>query len=71
VKKEDVKVDLVNDRLTISGSTKEDAEYTDSDHHITHRERAFGTFTRALQVPAGIKAEEIKASMENGILKVS
>lgn len=69
VKREDVKIDLSNDRLTISGSTKEEKEYED-EAHVTHRERSFGSFTRALQVPAGIKPEDVKASMDNGVLKI-
>jgi len=67
--KEDVSIALANDRLTISGSTKKEKEYTD-DAKVTHMERSFGSFTRSLQVPAGIKPEEVKARMENGVLKV-
>jgi len=70
VKKEDINVDLTHDgRLTISGSTKEDTEYED-EAHVTHRERTFGSFSRSLSVPTGITPDEIKASMENGLLRV-
>jgi HSP20 family protein len=69
-KKEDVKVDLTPDgRLTMSGSTKEEKEYQD-EADVTHRERSFGSFSRSISVPTGIKASEIKASMEHGLLKV-
>jgi HSP20 family protein len=70
VEKEDVKLDLSHDgRLTISGTTKEEKEYED-EAHVTHKERSFGAFTRSISVPSGIKSEDIKASMENGLLKV-
>ncbi|RSH83677.1 hypothetical protein EHS25_005581 [Saitozyma podzolica] len=70
VKKEDVKVDLTQDgRLTISGTTKEEKEYQD-EADVTHRERSFGSFSRSISVPTGIKASEIRASMEHGLLKV-
>ncbi|RSH80150.1 hypothetical protein EHS25_007255 [Saitozyma podzolica] len=70
VKKEDVKVDLTQDgRLTISGTTHEEKEYED-EANVTHRERSFGTFSRSVSVPSGIKPTEIKASMDHGLLKV-
>jgi HSP20 family protein len=70
VKKEDVKVDLTQDgRLTISGSTNEEKEYQD-EADVTHRERSCGSFSRSISVPTGIKPNQIKASMEHGLLKV-
>ncbi|KAF6747366.1 HSP20-like chaperone, partial [Ephemerocybe angulata] len=35
------------------------------------RERRFGKFSRTLQLPQGLKEEEVKASMENGVLTVT
>lgn len=67
--KDKVDITLEDDRLTISGSTQEEKEYTD-EAKVTHKERSFGSFTRTLQVPAGLKPEDIKASMDHGILKV-
>ncbi|KAF9454581.1 small heat shock protein [Macrolepiota fuliginosa MF-IS2] len=68
LKKEDVEIELQNNRLTISG------ESTASEHDqggYVVRERRFGKFSRTLQLPAGIKHEEIKATMENGVLAVT
>ncbi|KAF7319816.1 SHSP domain-containing protein [Mycena kentingensis (nom. inval.)] len=35
------------------------------------RERRYGKFARTLQLPQGVKDEEIKANMENGVLTVT
>jgi HSP20 family protein len=67
--KDKVNIALDNDRLTISGSSEEAKEYTDADK-VTHKERSFGSFSRTMQVPPGTKAEDIKASMDQGLLKV-
>ena len=66
-------ISLERDRITISGQTKPGDEYpsraateTTVPGRVTHRERAFGAFSRTLQVPAGLSVEDIKASMKDG-----
>ena len=68
--KSDINVELQNDRLTIAGSTSQSSEYSYEKAKVTHSERSFGEFRRTLTVPRGLKAEDVKASMENGVLKV-
>lgn len=67
--KDKVNISLEGDQLTISGSSEEQKEYTD-DAKVTHKERSFGSFQRIIQVPEGTKPEDIKASMDHGLLKV-
>ncbi|KAG5653844.1 hypothetical protein H0H81_010117 [Sphagnurus paluster] len=69
LKKEDVNIDLHNGRLTVSAETKISDEYEKSGFAV--RERRFGKVSRTLQLPQGVKEEEIKASMENGVLTVT
>ncbi|GLB42422.1 putative small heat shock protein (HSP20) family protein [Lyophyllum shimeji] len=69
LKKEDVNIDLHNGRLTVSGETKVSEEHEENGYAV--RERRFGKFSRTLQLPPGVKENEIKASMENGILTVT
>lgn len=68
--KSDVSVTLDNSKLSICGSTKQEKDYSDADAKVTHRERSFGSFCRTISVPEGIKADEIRATMENGLLRV-
>ncbi|PFH49084.1 hypothetical protein AMATHDRAFT_148491 [Amanita thiersii Skay4041] len=67
--KENVNIEVHNGRLTISGETKSSAERGDSGYAV--RERSFGKFSRTINLPQGIKDNEIKASMEHGILTVT
>ena len=70
-------ISLERDRLTVSGQTKAGDEYPSGNEaetataaRVTHRERAFGTFSRTLQVPAGLAVEDVKASMKDGVLSI-
>ncbi|KAI0674080.1 small heat shock protein [Trametes maxima] len=69
INKQDVSIDLRNNILTVSGETKAEAEK--QEHGYVIRERRFGRFARSLPVPEGVKPEEIKAAMDNGVLTVS
>ncbi|KAJ7626677.1 HSP20-like chaperone [Mycena polygramma] len=69
VKKEDVQIETLPGRLRISAESKI-SEEKEKDGYVT-RERRFGKFARTLQIPQGVKEQEIKASMEHGVLTVS
>ncbi|EAU91899.1 small heat shock protein [Coprinopsis cinerea okayama7 len=69
LKKEDVSIDVHNGRLTVSAETKASSEFEENGYAV--RERRFGKLLRTLQLPTGLKEEDIKASMENGVLTVT
>ncbi|KAF0478396.1 HSP20-like chaperone [Gigaspora margarita] len=68
VTKEQVNVDVREDTLVISGETKKDEKYKEGNTHV--QERRYGSFTRAITLPRNVKANEITAKFENGILEV-
>ncbi|XP_038984715.1 18.1 kDa class I heat shock protein-like [Phoenix dactylifera] len=70
VKKEEVKVEVEEDRvLQISGErSKEKEEKNDKWHRV---ERSSGKFLRRFRLPEDAKVEQVKASMENGVLTVT
>ncbi|KAK0470271.1 HSP20-like chaperone [Desarmillaria tabescens] len=68
LKKEDVQIDVHDGRLTISGESKISLEHEENGYAV--RERKFGKFSRTLRLPQGVK-EEIKASLDNGVLTVT
>ena len=68
VKKEDVKVELLNGVLTLSGERRyEKEEKTEKTHRI---ESAYGSFMRSFVVPEDVLAEKIAADHKDGILCV-
>ncbi|PFH50287.1 hypothetical protein AMATHDRAFT_61335 [Amanita thiersii Skay4041] len=67
--KEDINIDVHNGRLTVSGENKSSTEHQESGYVV--RERKYGRFSRTLQLPQGIKDEEIKAKMEHGVLVIT
>ncbi|RXW15175.1 hypothetical protein EST38_g10677 [Candolleomyces aberdarensis] len=69
LKKEDISIDVHNGRLTVSAESKLSSDHNENGYAV--RERRYGTLSRTLQLPQGLKEEEIKASVENGVLTVT
>ncbi|XP_010520294.1 PREDICTED: 17.6 kDa class I heat shock protein 3-like [Tarenaya hassleriana] len=70
LKKEEVKVEVEDGNiLQISGERNREKEEKDDTWHRV--ERASGKFTRRFRLPENARMEEIKASMENGVLTVT
>ena len=65
---EDVKIELEDSVLTISGERK--AEHQDREEGFYRLERAFGAFSRSLTLPKGVDAESVTATFEHGVLEV-
>jgi len=70
VKKEEVRVEVEDGRvLQISGErSREKEEKNDRWHRV---ERSSGKFLRRFRLPENAKLDEVKASMENGVLTVT
>lgn len=69
INKEDIKISLENNRLTISGERKLEKEESGKKYHRV--ETQYGSFKRSLQLPDSIDSESIKATYENGILAIT
>ena len=65
---EDVKIELEDTTLTISGERK--AEHEEKEEGYYRLERAFGSFSRTLQLPKGIDPEGVSANFDRGVLEV-
>lgn len=65
---EDVEIEVTEGLLTIRGERKAEEEREDEGWLI--RESSYGSFERAMALPDGVKAEDIKADYNEGILEV-
>lgn len=68
LEEKDVEVTLVDNVLTVRGEKKAEKEGKDENRRIV--ERSYGAFSRSIELPAGIRADDIKASMKSGVLTV-
>jgi len=69
VKPEDVKVEVEDDVLTVSGEHEERKE--EKDKHYVRRERRYGSFQRSMVLPPGVDPDKIDAKTHDGVLEVT
>jgi HSP20 family protein len=69
IKKEDLKVEIDDGRLVISGQRKSEVEETKEGFYRCERE--YGTFRRAVPLPEGARLDDVKAKFADGVLEVS
>ncbi|HCC59528.1 MAG TPA: hypothetical protein DEQ47_20155 [Solibacterales bacterium] len=67
--KEEVKVDVTDDSLTIQGERKR--EHEEKGQGFRRSERSYGSFYRSIPLPQGANTEEARAKFENGVLEIS
>ena len=68
VGKDDVKIELEDNVLTVSGERKTEHEERKEGYYRV--ERASGSFSRSLRLPEGVDPQAVKADFENGVLEV-
>jgi HSP20 family protein len=66
VKPEDIKVEVENNVLTISGQRRMEHEDRRGGYHRV--ERVYGSFTRSFALSDEVSREDIDAKFENGVL---
>jgi len=64
-----IDITVTGDRLTISGDKKEATERKEKDY--VHRESRWGSFSRTVQLPAGVDPQQVEAEYDNGVLTVT
>jgi len=68
VAKEDIRLDVKGRRLTLAGERKRETET--KDEHSFRRERHFGSFERAFNLPFEIDPEKVEATLSDGVLRL-
>jgi HSP20 family protein len=69
VKSEDVTIDIIGETLTIKGETKAEQEIKKEDY--LYQETRYGSFSRSVVLPGGLKTDKAEATMEDGVLTLT
>ena len=68
VSKDDVSIDVHENRLTLRGQRKHEADMKDEHYHRV--ERSYGAFQRSFTLPTTVDAEKAEASFKDGVLEL-
>lgn len=68
LEKKDFNITTDNGVLTISSEKEEETEKKEKNY--TRKEFSYSSFTRSFTLPENVKEEDIKATYENGLLKL-
>jgi HSP20 family protein len=68
VPKENLKITLQDNILTIEGEKKKETEEKEKNYYRT--ERSFGKFKRSFTLPVEVDSENVDANFKNGILEI-
>jgi HSP20 family protein len=68
LKKEEVKIQVTHDELTIEGERKQEKEGKEEGLYRT--ERLYGRFFRRIGIPEHVKAEQAVATFKEGVLEI-
>lgn len=68
VRPEDIDIAINNDMITIRGERKSEDEVVQDDYF--YQECYWGAFSRSIILPVEVKAEEVEATLRNGVLTV-
>ena len=69
IKPEDVRVELRNGELWITGEKKEEKEEKGKTYHRI--ERRYGEFRRTIALPAAVKESQVDAQFKDGVLRIT
>ena len=68
ISKKDLNVSIDENILTLSGEKKQEEKVNKKNYHRV--ERSYGSFSRSFQLPGNIDRDKVKASFEDGVLKI-
>jgi HSP20 family protein len=69
LKPDEVKIEVEVEVLTISAD-HEESEEEKKDNYV-RRERRYGAFSRSLNLPKGVTADQIEATSKDGVVEIS
>lgn len=70
IKKEDLKIEVAQDNLEISGETSVEEKQEDKETGYIRRERRYSRFHRTLPLPENVLTDKVEAELKDGVLTV-
>ena len=70
LEKDDFKIGLENNVLTISSEREESSEQQEDENRYMRREFCYSSFRRAFSLPNTVDADKIEANHKNGVLSI-
>lgn len=68
IKPEDTEITITGNTLTIRGESKEENDVKEENY--IRKERRYGSFSRVVALPDGLKSDKAEATFEDGMLKL-
>ena len=68
MEKEDMNIEVLDDALVVSGEKRFERQATEGRWRVM--QCAYGSFRRVVPLPVAVKADEARASYNNGVLRV-
>jgi len=69
IKKDNLKITLQDNILTIEGEKKKEEEVKDKNYYRS--ERVFGSFKRCFTLPTEVDSDKVDAKFEDGVLRIN
>ncbi len=69
IPKDQIKIELHDNRLIVSGEKREEKKEDDKRHHYT--EVSYGSFMRTFTLPTQVNAEKVEAKVDHGVLTIA
>ena len=69
MEKDEIKVSVRDNMLTISGERKQEIETKDKTFHRI--ERSYGKFSRTITLPSEVDTDKVKAAYKDGVLNIT
>jgi HSP20 family protein len=69
IKKEEMDIKVEGRLLTLKGERKEEKETKEKNYYAS--ERFYGAFTRMIELPTDVKADQVKATYKDGVLEIT
>ncbi len=68
---QEISIEEKGNYLTISGERKSNNDSGEKKGKYYRKERSYSKFTRSFTIPENVKSNEIGATLQNGVLKIS